>query len=86
LPLFYALQKSALLLFLPDGVTVAWRELYWDLLVSVRRGIVLAKKTTKNQITLPKKVVACFTGVEYFDISTDGGVHHPASSEKEPRG
>jgi aminoglycoside phosphotransferase family enzyme len=38
----------------------------------VKRGIVLAKKTTKNQITLPKKVVARFTGVEYFDVSTDG--------------
>jgi aminoglycoside phosphotransferase family enzyme len=33
---------------------------------------VLAKKTTKNQITLPKKVVARFTGVEYFEVSTDG--------------
>jgi hypothetical protein len=32
----------------------------------------LAKKTTKNQITLPKKVVTRFTGVEYFDVSTDG--------------
>lgn len=32
----------------------------------------LAKKTTKNQITLPKKVVARFTGVEYFEVSTDG--------------
>jgi hypothetical protein len=33
---------------------------------------VLAKKTTKNQITLPKKVVDRFTGVEYFEVSTDG--------------
>ena len=32
----------------------------------------LAKKTTKNQITLPKKVVDRFAGVEYFDVSTDG--------------
>ena len=32
----------------------------------------LAKKTTKNQITLPKKVIARFSGVEYFDVSTDG--------------
>jgi hypothetical protein len=32
----------------------------------------LAKKTTKNQITLPKKVVTRFSGVEYFDVSTDG--------------
>jgi len=33
----------------------------------------LAKKTIKNQITLPKAVVARFAGVEYFDVSTDGG-------------
>lgn len=32
----------------------------------------LAKKTVKNQITLPKTVVTRFTGVEYFDVSTDG--------------
>jgi len=37
-----------------------------------KEASVLAKKTTKNQITLPKKVVARFTGVEYFDVSTDG--------------
>jgi hypothetical protein len=32
----------------------------------------LAKKTSKNQITLPKTVVTHFSGVEYFDVSTDG--------------
>ena len=32
----------------------------------------LAKKTIKNQITLPKAVVARFAGVQYFDVSTDG--------------
>jgi hypothetical protein len=32
----------------------------------------LAKKTTKNQITLPKRVVSRFAGVEHFDVSTDG--------------
>jgi bifunctional DNA-binding transcriptional regulator/antitoxin component of YhaV-PrlF toxin-antitoxin module len=32
----------------------------------------LAKKTVKNQITLPKKVVTRFKGVEYFDVTTDG--------------
>lgn len=32
----------------------------------------LAKKTVKNQITLPKKVITRFAGVEYFDVSTDG--------------
>jgi hypothetical protein len=32
----------------------------------------LAKKTVKNQITLPKAVVGRFADVEYFDVSTDG--------------
>ena len=32
----------------------------------------LAKKTSKNQITLPKAVVTNFSGVDYFDGSTDG--------------
>jgi bifunctional DNA-binding transcriptional regulator/antitoxin component of YhaV-PrlF toxin-antitoxin module len=32
----------------------------------------LAKLTTKNQLTLPKAVATQFTGVEYFDVSTDG--------------
>ena len=32
----------------------------------------LAKKTSKNQITLPKAVIAKFGGVDYFDVSTDG--------------
>jgi hypothetical protein len=38
----------------------------------LNEGIVLAKKTVKNQITLPKAVVTHFSGVEYFDVSTDG--------------
>jgi hypothetical protein len=32
----------------------------------------LAKKTTKNQITLPKAVITRFQNVEYFDVTTDG--------------
>jgi bifunctional DNA-binding transcriptional regulator/antitoxin component of YhaV-PrlF toxin-antitoxin module len=32
----------------------------------------LAKRTVKNQITLPKAVITRFNGVEYFDVSTDG--------------
>jgi hypothetical protein len=36
------------------------------------RQIMLAKMTVKNQLTLPKAVVTRFTGVEYFDVSTDG--------------
>jgi hypothetical protein len=29
----------------------------------------LAKKTSKNQITLPKKIVKVFPNAEYFDVS-----------------
>ncbi len=32
----------------------------------------LAKKTVKNQITLPKAVVERFGNVEYFAVTTDG--------------
>jgi hypothetical protein len=29
----------------------------------------LAKKTSKNQLTLPKEVVKAFPDIEYFDVS-----------------
>ena len=32
----------------------------------------LAKLTSKNQLTIPKAVAKRFSGVEYFDVSTDG--------------
>lgn len=32
----------------------------------------LAKKTIKNQITLPKTIITPFGDVEYFEVSTDG--------------
>jgi hypothetical protein len=35
-------------------------------------AIMLAKLTTKNQLTIPKAVATRFAGVEYFDVSTDG--------------
>lgn len=33
----------------------------------------LAKKTSKNQITLPKAVVGKFPDVEYFDVQAEKG-------------
>ena len=33
----------------------------------------LAKKSSKNQITLPKAMVASFEGVDYFDVTTQNG-------------
>jgi hypothetical protein len=32
----------------------------------------LAKKTSKNQITLPKEAVQKFPGIDYFDVSVAG--------------
>jgi hypothetical protein len=32
----------------------------------------LAKRTSKNQLTLPKAIVSQFPLAEYFEISTDG--------------
>jgi hypothetical protein len=34
----------------------------------------LAKKTSKNQITIPKKIVDQIPGVTYFDVELKGGV------------
>ena len=31
----------------------------------------IAKKTSKNQLTLPKKIVEQFPGVQYFDVCVD---------------
>lgn len=31
----------------------------------------LAKKTSKNQITLPKKIADNFPGIDYFDVQAD---------------
>lgn len=33
----------------------------------------LAKKSSKNQITLPKAIAASFEGVDYFEVSTHNG-------------
>jgi len=33
----------------------------------------LAKLTTKNQITLPRKVIQEFRGIEYFDADVQDG-------------
>ena len=33
----------------------------------------VAKKTSKNQITLPQKVVREFPGVDYFDVRAEEG-------------
>jgi cysteinyl-tRNA synthetase len=33
----------------------------------------LAKRTTKNQLTLPKAIVAATGEADYYDVSTDNG-------------
>jgi len=39
---------------------------------TLKEGTMLTKKTAKNQLTLPKAIVARFQGVEYFDVSSEG--------------
>lgn len=34
----------------------------------------LAKKTSKNQITLPKAIAQKFPGVDYFEVREEAGV------------
>lgn len=47
----------------------------------------LAKKTSKNQITLPKKVVEQFPDIEYFDVRVGKGaiVMYPIDVNKADR-
>ncbi len=33
----------------------------------------LAKRTVKNQITLPKKIADAFPGIDHFDVKIDDG-------------
>jgi len=33
----------------------------------------LAKLTSKNQLTLPKAVLSAYRGTEYFDVTEEGG-------------
>jgi hypothetical protein len=42
-------------------------------ILTVRRKGMLAKLTTKNQITLPREVVKVFKGIEYFDAVVQDG-------------
>ncbi|MBI5598362.1 MAG: AbrB/MazE/SpoVT family DNA-binding domain-containing protein [Deltaproteobacteria bacterium] len=34
----------------------------------------LAKKTSKNQLTLPKKIAGIFEGIDYFDVAVKDNV------------
>lgn len=36
-------------------------------------GPMLAKKTSKNQVTLPKAIASRFPGVDYFDVREEHG-------------
>ena len=44
---------------------------YFEL--GVQGVIVLAKLTSKNQLTLPKAVTAAVEATEYFDVTTENG-------------
>ena len=44
---------------------------YFEL--GIQGTIVLAKLTSKNQLTLPKAVTAAVEATEYFDVTTENG-------------
>lgn len=46
----------------------------------------LAKKTSKNQITLPKKVIERFPDCDYFDVTSEGGAIVLRPVEVDPLG
>lgn len=55
-----------------DPETVAWMvDFRHTSLKKVRRQGMLAKKTSKNQITLPKEAVQQFPGIDYFEVSVE---------------
>jgi len=39
----------------------------------MRRQVMVAKKKSKNKITLPKEIVDRFPGVDYFTVRSDDG-------------
>lgn len=39
----------------------------------MKSAVAVAKKTSKNQLTLPKAIVKQFPGVEYFKVRADAG-------------
>jgi hypothetical protein len=41
--------------------------------ILTKEPAMLAKLTSKNQLTLPKSVVAAFEGAEYFDVVEENG-------------
>jgi bifunctional DNA-binding transcriptional regulator/antitoxin component of YhaV-PrlF toxin-antitoxin module len=39
----------------------------------MRQPVIVAKNTSKNQITLPKEIVDRFPGVDYFAVRSEDG-------------
>ena len=56
-----------------------WRNPGWErkvrnpLLLTSPGAAMLAKRTSKNQLTLPKAIVQAVGEAEYYDVSTDNG-------------
>jgi hypothetical protein len=58
-----------------DGLTIEINvESMYSILTSLlEEHIMLAKLTSKNQLTLPKAVLSFCQGTEYFDVSEENG-------------
>lgn len=61
------------------GADRHWRHPGWErkvrnpLLLTSPGAAMLAKRTSKNQLTLPKAIVQAVGEAEYYDVSTDNG-------------
>jgi bifunctional DNA-binding transcriptional regulator/antitoxin component of YhaV-PrlF toxin-antitoxin module len=49
------------------------RKSYFDFDYSVRKLAMLAKLTSKNQLTLPKSITREIGEAEYFEVKVEGG-------------
>ena len=54
-----------------------WRNIVWYAIQKIRKQgvqVMLAKITTKNQITIPKKIIDQLPDVKYFDVEFKEGL------------
>jgi bifunctional DNA-binding transcriptional regulator/antitoxin component of YhaV-PrlF toxin-antitoxin module len=54
-----------------------WRNIVWYGIQKIRKQgvqVMLAKITTKNQITIPKKIIDQLPDVKYFDVELKEGL------------
>jgi hypothetical protein len=70
-PPLLAHEQPSLVPLLPRALPRS-REVRYSYFIT--EVIMLAKKTSKNQVTLPKKALQDIPNTDYFDVTAQGGV------------